>query len=791
MQKVKNNMNNEIKSIETSITEKYKRLSGVRDMCSLEAQSYLYDCFVNQNYLAEDKVIKSFLNSYEKGLLMNSSGKKNRPSKCAIALEEEFPRFVLHLLSNVLVPKMYIENSPIAPGDPLDIVEKGESKFEDSLFINEAHITVATHHSILRDSIGFFEHILGKRFNKGVFKQSILSEYVTEVLQLLCEEKHCFYMENISSYRKKPKKKVKKKDKNLKEKKVYKDIHPRNAFKKEVLDRIILKALKVKNLTLIPSRALGSEEEFEILLGKEPVLIIKKRFTNILRIKFFKLNNLPDLTAHRFLPKLFFNPKYSIKQGVLCTSKDPFLSKITSKMVKNVKYLESIAFKINLSKLNVFKSMYMKLIITACGNYDIRNYTGRTHFLNEHFFDGHCKAKNKWTEENYHEFAYLNSTYSKFIAYTLAFNEVIGIGYIYENKDIFFRVILDSRFRFYYKAWPLSPQSQESIFNLLDFSGYTNIIKLDARASGIQILASILKSHSLLKESGCLEEWSSNDIYVFILEEIRKNSLYSYLNRKLIKYTTMKFCYTQGIVSRIRDLQEHCLALNIEIPSDSLISLRERNKNLGKSFGPLVERILPSMCYLLNTLEEELYVLSSDGIRTAKVGPSTYKLVEHEFGTVVQSKLLRLKKLSKEDKKKLKRVRVSYFNCFENKKRELVSYGGNNLVDHPGMARALIPNTIQALDALLMHQMVERARKLSVPIMGRHDCFIIPEQFEEWVQNTYRSIFTRLLKSNFLLSFIEDNFPVIYPEVEVYTKRNLKELRFKKPLISRRLLDRE
>jgi hypothetical protein len=113
------------------------------------------------------------------------------------------------------------------------------------------------------------------------------------------------------------------------------------------------------------------------------------------------------------------------------------------------------------------------------------------------------------------------------------------------------------------------------------------------------------------------------------------------------------------------------------------------------------------------------------------------------------------------------------------------------LVDHPGMARALIPNTIQALDALLMHRMVKRARKFSVPIMGRHDCYIIPEQFEEWVQNTYRGIFTRLLKSNFLLSFIKDNFPAIYPEVEVYIKRNLKELRFKKPLISRRLLDRE
>lgn len=152
----------------------------------------------------------------------------------------------------------------------------------------------------------------------------------------------------------------------------------------------------------------------------------------------------------------------------------------------------------------------------------------------------------------------------------IEFRSVLKLANVYSNLKLYFTVSIDWRGRFYYNEYPLQPQGNKMIREMINIYGEDNYIDLDVLASGYQIVGMITGDKVILKYTN-VSGTELNDIYMLFKErfddlirvnefkEISHDEVISSFDRKVIKSLTMKMMYTQGDYSRKKEIRSNIL----------------------------------------------------------------------------------------------------------------------------------------------------------------------------------------------------------------------------------------
>jgi hypothetical protein len=102
---------------------------------------------------------------------------------------------------------------------------------------------------------------------------------------------------------------------------------------------------------------------------------------------------------------------------------------------------------------------------------------------------------------------------------------------------------------------------------------------------------------------------------------------------------------------------------------------------------------------------------------------------------------------------------VIYIGHFEKKKKHLnIKTIDTNKVSIKDNKRALIANTIQYLDTIILTNVILECEEKNIPILTNHDCFYTTVQYGENVLNIYnKCLYKYLINYNFLNDLIIEN----------------------------------
>jgi hypothetical protein len=308
----------------------------------------------------------------------------------------------------------------------------------------------------------------------------------------------------------------------------------------------------------------------------------------------------------------------------------------------------------------------------------------------------------------------------------------------------------------------LNIQSSKLTRNLICFKNYKNdeLVSLDATASGIQILACILRNEKLLKLTNLLNK-NDLDIYEYYREKFNKSSLnhlskviktkknkeievtyqkFIFKERKLFKKLLMTYMYNKEVFGMAEDIKD----------SGEYPSLNEKKgeryfhmQNLLKFFKEEFKDI-EQFKFLINDLID----LKNDDVSLNK--NSNY--ISTQFYAKQQTKRIRFYIDKKQIDISLKKDKEP------------------QQLDKRKSKTATMPNFVHNIDADILYQMIQKAVEKNIPIFTIHDCFVVPKKYSNVIKENYLEILNDLVNQNILKNFVIQNIENNEDQAKLFLK---------------------
>ena len=394
----------------------------------------------------------------------------------------------------------------------------------------------------------------------------------------------------------------------------------------------------------------------------------------------------------------------------------------------NIKDLYILSDKnIDLSILNKKNNKLIKkdneIIINAfkylLNLYMVNKYINKTFYF-EHFYD--------WRGRIYQKSWPMNSLYTKITAPLFFFNkEEYNIKYPYNNFDTIF----------WYKSYNINP------FKILDIRDATN--------SMFQIAGCLTYDINLLKYTNIHNENIKYNIYDYVLyifknniEELKSNIGYIYddklnkIDKDFIKKLIMPWSYNENTKTSIKKICNELF--------NSYINCYNYTIYWKKAYQihSFIFKIFNDKFKFYNVLKQFFNNLAYWICKNNKTIIINHKKSNtHSF----------IQKYCEEYSQEI------YIGVINNKKiKKKIKIIDKNKVSIKDNKRALIANTIQYLDSVILTHVILKCKEKGIPILTNHDCFYTTIKQGENVLKIYNEcLYEYLIDYDFLNDLIIEN----------------------------------
>lgn len=457
---------------------------------------------------------------------------------------------------------------------------------------------------------------------------------------------------------------------------------------------------------------------------------------------------------------------------------------VTTEALSIINKTQEQKFKINTKQLN-YILLNINILIKKEINLNLNEYENLTDYQNKEFL----KFQNMETLYKNDIQKILIKNYQEKLLKVTHILETIYIAILFSKYDLYFSVFLDSRGRLYYNGYLLTPQGTVLAKSLLMFENESKLISLDVRSSGFQILGLLFKNEKLLKLTYLLENNTNIDLYTYLLNKFNNK------HKKIINIKNYIDLFTKDFLNKYKN---NSLILNPKLKDRSIMKAicipfiygqGERNttkliKELNNlEYNTPQARVLAHLLY--NFLNEELKLVKF-------LKSMCYRVVEENV------KLKPGQPIILYDNPRFAII-SQYYVKQEKKKCRYINFKGETRcttlmvdvkpfeLDLSKNCKSILANLFHSIDSLILFRVLFLVHKQNIPIYTIHDCFVVPEQYQNIIQDIYNEVAMQVYEEDLLKNFIENNLET--PLVEYYLKelkyqqQNIKNIIFnQKPL---------
>ena len=343
--------------------------------------------------------------------------------------------------------------------------------------------------------------------------------------------------------------------------------------------------------------------------------------------------------------------------------------------------------------------------------------------------------------------------YKKKITKLTVYFETLYIASLYRKFTIFFVIFNDFRNRLYYNSYPLNLQGNKLARCLLTFKKirHKKLISLDATASGIQILSSLLRNEVGLKMTNLLGI-NSQDIYLYYRNMFNNSPLNYIPDTKTLKVKATKKEFTVTMKQNKLVFKDRSLfkSLLMTYPyNKSVDGMVKSCLNSNEFPGTCETELFYHMTNLLNFFKQEFYYVEE----FKKLIKDIIRLSKNESLILTNNSNLITVQLYPKQFKKIYRFRIN------NKQRHMTLK--HNVLPLKKNKRksfdATMANIVHNLDAQVLYGMAQKCIAQKIPVCLIHDCFIIPEKNEKEIRSMYLEQMQKIVNPNILIDLILNN----------------------------------
>lgn len=319
--------------------------------------------------------------------------------------------------------------------------------------------------------------------------------------------------------------------------------------------------------------------------------------------------------------------------------------------------------------------------------------------------------------------------------------DTIAVAECFQNTVFYFKVSLDWRGRIYYDGYPINPQGGFISRDLLRFNlSREKVIGLDVTASGFQMLALLSTDISMLKLTKFFESNNAPDFYLHYLEKFKQHlkkqginqTIIDQFDRKLFKGMCMKMIYGEGTYSRSQSIENYINDKDSK-PYELASHFEEFFKTAAPTIFECTSDITKMLRHKLISDKNFIIALSDQYINT----PMCYYKTE------------------------IKRIPCFAWNKdlkkFDRRRKSLELLKIPLKLDEQKNLRAVIPNTIHQMDALVLMEALRAYTDEKIPVYAVHDAFYTTKDMEEKAKWIYYNACLNVLRRNPMLSLIKTN----------------------------------
>lgn len=490
-------------------------------------------------------------------------------------------------------------------------------------------------------------------------------------------------------------------------KKSYKDFDIGNEIKEKIIYSIADHAIeRLKEASLI-TQFIGYKKDHGV-----PYIEFSNKVLATMSTLHMDTRNMPMISlpnkwikkGNRYINGGYYHNENTDRDDFIVFTKEKSLqTEVSEKIIDNVNYLQSMPYRINKNKLNIYLSDLSKVL--SNNNINIHKYKTQLSYINSE--GGRSKIGYR-TEIN---------------AARLILETLYQAKRFQKYKKIYFPYFLDFRGRAYSRGYPLSPQGGKISKELLmlkaeeeeEFKSY------DISASVIQMFGLLLYNKEYLIQTNLIGK-ENNDVYTNI---IKKYGLFKDEEdpRGVFKKIAMTFLYNESHLGTFKKIS----SIFLENTNEETHKIRNI---LKKEFNDIVEfKNMLSINLNKNTLP-------------IKYGNKKY----------IYSQQLYVKQ---------EKVNIRYYDFNGKRKQITINQDINPFINNVRATnRATTPNIIHNLDAIIMHRVVEYFRVRKKRITTVHDCFKVSVKNKEYLKTAYQKSIREIFFKNTPLQNIktENNF---------------------------------
>jgi DNA-directed RNA polymerase len=404
--------------------------------------------------------------------------------------------------------------------------------------------------------------------------------------------------------------------------------------------------------------------------------------------------------------------------------------------IDQINYLQSQKFEIDKNNLEIYNENPK----TFLDNYiiSIKNY--------EEFLDD---IKTPLSSLRFK--AVLFKEYQKRVFEAKLLIETLYLANMYKDHKIYFPIYNDFRNRLYYHSYLLNIQGTKFARSLITIENHniTELISLDATASGLQILGTILKDEKLMNLTNILND-NDEDIYEYyknkfnksdinyledtiitkknktVFKTMKKKFIFNEKSRKLFKKLLMTYAYNKEIYGMAKDITESKMYLDLK-PTEVFYHMTNLYKFFQNEFKTIEKFKLLILDIIKNT-DNQFVILNHN---SNFISTQLYCSQESETISFSYQKQ-RFRMTIKMDKE------PPQINTTKTKK-------------------ATMSNLIHSIDAHILYNVLKGIREKDIPVYTLHDCFVIPKKHIIEMKQIYLKELQNVYNSNLIDQFINNN----------------------------------
>nr|YP_010886809.1 hypothetical protein Q6B14_mgp18 [Paralagenidium karlingii]WJH17931.1 hypothetical protein [Paralagenidium karlingii] len=342
--------------------------------------------------------------------------------------------------------------------------------------------------------------------------------------------------------------------------------------------------------------------------------------------------------------------------------------------------------------------------------------------------------------------------------------ELIVLALVYKNHNFYYTIFTDFRNRLYYTAYLLNPQGNKRARYLINLKTCTELVSLDAVASGLQMFGLLLKNDSFLEKTRLIQTQdltqTETDLYIYyknkfnfsplnyietIIKEdketvtkkpnskgihikIQKQSI-EFQDRKIFKKLLMTHTYNQTVYGMANYIKKETDFLNDLTFSEIMLHMQNVKKFFKQEFKDIDK---------LNEILIEVGGYCAKQNKPIILGKTENTLISQYYAEQKSKKFHTIYKK--------KKIQVTFKKDITPLKQSIKR-----------AKRAIMPNLIHSLDSHLLYKVAYQAKKEQIPLYTIHDCYVTDEKYKQKIKDFYLKAAQEIMETNLVKKFIINN----------------------------------